>query len=191
MKTTQTQNRLTTDRWVELLSEEHPRAREEVVLVCKLRKPYVLRVSKAALREAFGRLEGIQLRPRRVGIFVSSVSTEERSSDLPQCVVQQLKLTPGCHVCVTRRRETGECVLKRLDIQSGETDVPGSVVIDSFSQRAVTRAHYARTDLSAIDIAALKDLVTRMGQFRYDPLTAMLYNVSEIPVEGSTNLEAS
>ena len=95
--------------------------------MCKLRKPYVLRMSKTALREAFGKLEGIQLTPRRVGIFVSSVNADERSFELPQCVVQQLKLTPGCYACITRQRETGECVLKRLDIQSGETGVPGSV----------------------------------------------------------------
>ena len=173
MTTTQTQNRLTADRWVELLSEEHPRAREEVILVCKLRKPYVLRVSKTALREAFGKIEGIQLMPRRSGIFVSPVSVGERSFELPQRMAQQLKLTPGCHVCITRRRETGKCALKRLDLQSGETDVPGSVVIDSFSQWAVTRTHYARTDLSSVDIAVLKDLVARMGPFRYGPLTAL------------------
>lgn len=174
MKTTQTQNRLTADRWIELLSEEHARAREEVILVRKLKKPYVLRVPKIALREAFGKFEGIRLMPRPAGAFVSPVSEDQRSLVLSGCVVQQLGLTPGCYVCVTRQRETDRCVLKRLDIRSGESDVPGAVVIDSLSQHAVTRTHYAQTDLRAIDITALKDLVARMGQFRYDPLATLL-----------------
>ena len=173
MKTTRPQNRLTAQRWVEILSEAHPCAREEVVAVCKLRKPYVLQVSKAALKGTFGKHDGIRLTPRRAGIFVS-VDGDKRRFELPQRVVRRLALTPGCHVSVTRRRETGECVLKRLDIQSGESDVPGSVLVDSFSQHAVTRTQYAQTDLSAIDVAMLRDLVARMGQFRYDPLTPLL-----------------
>ena len=101
--------------------------------MCKLKKPHVLRVSKTALRDAFGEIGGLQFTLRSRGAFVSPVNTDSRSLELSQAIVQRLELSPGCHVCVTRRAESGECVLKRLDIQSGETDVPGSVVIDSFS----------------------------------------------------------
>jgi hypothetical protein len=163
---------MTKELWVSLISEEHTPANEEVVLIRRLKRPYNLRLPKGNLKKCFDNYAGTEL---TIGsqVLVSPVPVDQRELNLAGRITKLLALTPGCHVCITRQKANGLFLLKRLDIQNLGSDVPGSVVIDSFSEQSVTRKQYSSTDFGAIDLDDLRELVSRMGPFRYDAITAM------------------
>jgi hypothetical protein len=163
---------MTKELWISLISEEHTPANEEVVLIRRLKRPYNLRLPKGDLKKCFDNHAGTEL---TIGaqVLVSPVPVDQREFNLAGRITKLLALTPGCHVCITRQKANGLFLLKRLDIQNLGYDVPGSVVIDSFSEQSVTRKQYSSTDFGAIDLDDLRELVSRMGPFRYDPIAAM------------------
>ena len=173
MATLQTPCRMTKKRWINLLSEQqHTPTSEEVVLIQRLRKPYKLRLPKGNLKRCFEKYSGVQLGISSQ-IFVSPASTKQRDFDLAGRISEILRLTPGCHVCITRRKADGLFLLKRLDIQNFKSDVPGSVVIDSFLDKVVSRNQYSSTGLDTINLDNVRELVSGMGTFRYDPIAPL------------------
>lgn len=159
--------RLTAGRWIELLAEWPPAA-EGVILISRLKRPYGLLVPKRKLKTCFGGAPGVSL---SVGddISLSPSAKATPRVDLPEDVVARLQLSPRCYVCVSQRRADGVRTVRRLEMQEGESDVPGAVVLDSFSPQVVTRTRYSRTTFEALDPKAMKKLVAQMGTLKHDP----------------------
>ena len=87
---------------------------------------------------------------------------------LPAWAIEQLDLGSGDDVCITQR--DGRFALKKLALRAQATPVPGCTVIDTFTDRLVTRSYAHHPDLDDIQLPTLQDWLSGMGRLRYDPL---------------------
>jgi len=164
--------RMTRGDWLGLVLREHRTAEEEVVLICRLKKPHTLSISKVDLKRCFGRSAGIELDVSR-HVRIAGSARGGRSVALPAAVVRTLSLSPGDSVCLSRRQEGKACVLRRFVLRAGESEVPGRVLIDAFEETQVVRTHYEKPDVDDIRLSDVQALVRRMGPLRRDPLAPL------------------
>ena len=161
-------SKLAEEDWIELLCRHHLIADEEVVLVRRLRKPFVLTIPKLHMKRCFCQLTGFKLgRGKQVTIIGSP--TGKNTIELPEWVIRQLELVPGDHVCISKRRDKHSYILRKFVLSKGKTEVPGRVIIDHFADSTVTRTHYSRIDIDTMDIAHIGKLAGKMGKLRNNP----------------------
>jgi len=152
-------------------------APEEVVMLARLKPDYSFLMTKKALKSCFKgrRFKGTKGVALSVGdrAEITPSSSPAISVRLPKKVVGRLGLTQGCRICVVRQRD-GSLVIKRLNLQIADSEVPGTVLLDSFSDTTVHRVLYAGDQsIGAISGDTVRDLAARMGRLVHNPLHAI------------------
>ena len=164
--------RLTIEDWVAMAKADE-RGGEEVVLMARLKDRHTLYVTKQKMKAGFRGSAGVKLAEGEcVEVLPSPTGTPKLN--IPASVARRLGLTPGCRVCMTRVGKDVPLFLKRFELQKGESELPGSVVVDTFSKVAVERIHYAGPmSLGACDLDGVPRMVERMGRLAHDPMQAL------------------
>jgi hypothetical protein len=91
---------------------------------------------------------------------------------LPDWAVKYLGLESGDTVCITKDENAFK--LKKLILTQWETDIPGFIVMDKFSNLEVERTYASNPVVDEIKTADIKMWLKMMGQFRHDPLAPFM-----------------
>ncbi len=151
--------------WIDLISGDYPPSKERVIYVAPFRK--TLRIRKDAWGQLFGGFDGVALQPGDE-IVLAPVKEGGPRIPLPAWAIEQLDLGSADDVCITQR--DGRFALKKLALLAQDTPVPGCTVIDTFTERLVTRSYTHHPNLNDTQLPALQDWLSGMGCLRYDPL---------------------
>ncbi len=158
---------LTAQAWVHLLAGDYPISKECVIFTTKFRKS--IRIRKDIAQAFFAGFKGVQC---KTGEEVTLVPGGDNGTRLvlPDWVIEQLALKSGDTVCITRHGKA--LTLKKLTLTQWETDIPGFIVVDTFSDHNVERGYTNHSAIDAIQPDDLKAWLALMGTFRVDPLAA-------------------
>jgi len=151
--------------WIDLISREYPPSQERVIYIAPYRKTLCIR--KDVWTQHFGTFDGVVLQPGDEIVLAPAAEGGSRIPP-PAWAIEQLDLGSGDDVCITQR--DGRFALKKLALRAQATPVPGCTVIDTFTDRLVTRSYAHHPDLDDIQLPTLQDWLSGMGCLRYDPL---------------------
>jgi len=156
---------LTAREWVDILAGDYPLSKECVIFTTKFRKSIPIR--KDVARAFLAGYDGVQC---KAGDEITLVSGGDNGTKLvlPDWAIKQLALKPGNTVCIT---EHGTALtLKKLTLTQWETEIPGFMVMDTFTDRVVDRVYTNTPAVDEIKTADLQAWLALMGTFKYDPL---------------------
>ena len=129
--------------------------------------PQGIRIRKDIAQTFFAGFKGVQCKSGDEITLVPGGDNRARLV-LPDWVIEQLALKSGDTVCITRHGKA--LTLKKLALTQWETDIPGFIVMDTFSDRNVERGYTNHSAVDAIQPDDLKAWLALMGTFRIDPL---------------------
>ncbi len=160
---------LTARRWAELLSRDRQLSRERVLLC--LHSTVRVAVRQEVWRRYFRDFGGIGFK-RGLEIQLVPRSSGGPCVQVPEWVSSQLQPSRGDSLCITQRGD--DFFLKKLQLVSESSDVPGCTVMDSFTRRTVTRHCALNADLEQINQKRLATLSASLGSFPRDPVKPLV-----------------
>ena len=160
---------LTSGKWANLLSPGRSPSRERV-LVC-LHSTVRVAIRQDVWRKYFKHFGGVSFKK---GLEVQLVpqSSGGPCVRIPEWVLSQLQLSKGDSLCITQRGD--DFFLKKLQLISESSEVPGCTVTDSFSKHTVTRRCALNGDLNDITPDRLAKVLEGLGKFRRDPVKPLI-----------------